>query len=231
MRTMVKKHRNQILLFVISFMLSGQLVSQEFKTIFDSQKPIHFGGFGGPVVEFSGVDGSFATSVGGGGGLILNNFFFGGYGMGLATFHYKDIVRFDQVNSTIVDLSNQPISFGHGGFWVGGNLKPMDAVHIAFSAKIGWGSIGFMNEMNNYHYYQESINDNVFVFTPQVEVEFNMARWFKVNLGVGYRMVTGTDLTYNAYTPDLQYVGTEKYFNNSEFSSFTGTVSLLFGGF
>jgi hypothetical protein len=88
-----------------------------------------------------------------------------------------------------------------------------------------------MNQTNNYHYYNESVNDNVFVFTPQAEVEFNMARWFKVNLGIGYRLVTGTSLTYDAYTTDLQYIGKEKYFNNNEFSSFVGTVSLLFGGF
>jgi hypothetical protein len=228
---MVKNFRIQILLVVFSLVFSGQLISQEFKTIFDTQKPVRISGFGGPIVEFSGVDGSFATSVGGGGAMILNNFFIGGYGMGLATAHYKNIATFDPYNSIFTDYSNQPINFGHGGFWIGGNIKPTEAIHLAFSAKIGWGSIGYMDEMNNYHYYKESIIDNVFVFTPQAEVEFNMARWFKVNLGVGYRMVAGTDLTYNVYTTDLVYGGKEKYFENSEFSSFTGAISLLFGGF
>ena len=215
----------------IGLLFSGQIISQEYKTIFDSQKPIHIGGFGGPVVEFSGVDGSFATSVGGGGGMILNDFFIGGYGMGLSTLHYKDITTLDPARMILIDYSSQSINFGHGGFWIGGALHPAEAIHLAVSAKIGWGSIGFMNQTNNYHYYNESVNDNVFVFTPQAEVEFNMARWFKVNLGIGYRLVTGTSLTYDAYTTDLQYIGKEKYFNNNEFSSFVGTVSLLFGGF
>ena len=231
MKTVISSVRILFITMLLGLTSLNQAISQEFKTIFDSNKPIHVSGFGGPIVEFSGVDGKFATSVGGGGAMIVNNLFFGGYGMGLATIHYKDIISYDPITSKFENYSNTQINFGHGGFWIGGILKPTEAIHFAFSAKIGWGGISLMDQMNYQSYYQPTVIDNVFVFTPQAEVELNLIRWFKINFGVGYRLVSGTDLTYNAYTSDLQYIGQQKYFENSEFNSFSGSISLLFGGF
>ncbi len=229
-------HKIQTFLFVLALTSVLSANAQEFKTIFDTQKPLHISGFGGPLVEFSGVNKEFAVSAGGGGALIINNLFIGGYGLGLSTYHYKDIMVYEANNSVFRDYSHVPINFGHGGFWLGGSMKPNNALHLAGSIKIGWGAISFYNDYqyNNQYpnqYMEPAIMDHVFVLTPQLEAEINLARWFKINVGVGYRMVTGTDLTYVAYTQDLMYIGQQKYFDNSEFNSFTGTVSLLFGGF
>lgn len=235
MKTSLHYIRIYLLLLTVGIICSGSLFAQEFKTIFDSTKPLHISGFGGPIVEFSAVEGTFATSTGGGGAMILNNYFFGGYGMGLSTNNYKEIIGNEPGTSIIHDYSNVPISFGHGGFWIGGFIKPSEAIHFALSTKIGWGAISFMDRMNqnnnNINYDQYNIIDNVFVLTPQVEVEINFTHWFKLNAGLGYRIVTGTDLTYRAYSSELQYLGKKKYFNNNEFSSLTGTISFLFGGF
>jgi hypothetical protein len=229
----MKTRQKFLILFVIVCSIANFSASaQEYRTIFDSNKPLHIGGFGGPLVEFSGVNGEFAVSAGGGGAMIVNNFFFGGYGLGLSTFHYKDIILFNTYTGEIRDFSDVPVSFGHGGFWIGGMMHPAEAIHLACSAKIGWGSISLYEPMDPYTYnHNNTIEDVVFVMTPQIEAEFNLARWFKVNVGLGYRIVTGTDLEYEAYDLDLMYIGTKKYFNNNEFNSFTGTISLLFGGF
>ncbi|MFZ4463834.1 MAG: hypothetical protein ACOYN5_08295 [Bacteroidales bacterium] len=229
----MKTKQKFLILFVIVCSIATFTASaQEYRTIFDSNKPLHISGFGGPLVEFSGVNDEFAVSSGGGGAMIVNNLFFGGYGIGLSTFHYKDIILFDAQSGLIRDFSNVPVSFGHGGFWIGGMMHPAEAIHLACSAKIGWGSISLYEHMDPYaSYNSKTIEDVVFVMTPQIEAEFNLARWFKVNVGVGYRIVSGTDLEYEAYNSDLQYIGTKKYFNNKEFNSFTGTISFLFGGF
>lgn len=228
---MKSKQKSLIIFVIVLSIASFSSKAQEYRTIFDSNKPMHISGFGGPLVEFSGVNGEFAVSAGGGGAVIVNNFFFGGYGIGLSSFHYKDIILFDAQNGLIRDFSNVPISFGHGGFWIGGMMKPADAIHLACSAKIGWGSISLNEKMEPFGYHYKPIEEVVFVLTPQIEAEFNLASWFKLNVGVGYRIVGGTDLEYEAYNSDLQYIGTKKYFNNKEFNSFTGTISFLFGGF
>ena len=68
--------------------------------------------------------------------------------------------------------------------------------------------------------------DGVFVFTPQLEVEMNIARWFKINIGAGYQMVTGVDKTYtNINNQEVNY------YNSSDYNSPQASISFLFGGF
>jgi hypothetical protein len=59
----------------------------------------------------------------------------------------------------------------------------------------------------------------------------NITRWFKVNFGLGYRIVTGVD----EKVLDAGVAGgapqMKQFFKSNEFNSLTGTVSLLFGGF
>ncbi|MCB0644395.1 MAG: hypothetical protein KDC44_22275, partial [Phaeodactylibacter sp.] len=97
------------------------------ETLFKNAEVI--GGFGGPIVEFSQINGEVGTDVGGGGALILNSFFIGGYGMG---------TTFPNIN---VDNKNYTIDFGHGGFWLGYAYKSPKLVHLYGSARLGWGGI------------------------------------------------------------------------------------------
>jgi hypothetical protein len=59
---------------------------EEFKSLFGN-KPIRVSGFGGPIMNFSAVDGEFAHFMGGGGGAIINDFFIGGFRSRLNYFH------------------------------------------------------------------------------------------------------------------------------------------------
>lgn len=218
------------ILFVNSTVFGQE--EQKFKTIFDNNKELRISGFGGPIVEFSSVINEFAVLNGGGGGVIINNFFVGGYGIGLSTNHFKDISYVHPASSSGLSFiySNERINFGHGGLWLGGSLNPSEAIHLAFSTKLGWGNINMIEE-NDSRYVLYHFTDNVFVIQPQIEAEMNITRWFKVNFGLGYRFVTGIDekvyvIDVAGGTPQMK-----QFFKSNEFNSLTGTVSLLFGGF
>lgn len=160
-----------------------------------------YGGFGGPIVEFSGFNGDLITSIGGGGGVFLDDVFIGGYGMGSL-----------EMRDPSVDLENFRMNMGHGGFWLGYANKQHRLTHIFASTKLGWGSIDV-----DFRGEGERPSDNIFVINPEVGMEVNLFRWFKIGGTVGYRLVTG-----------VNEIDTH---SNSDFNSITGALVFRFGWF
>ena len=68
--------------------------------------------------------------------------------------------------------------------------------------------------------------DQVFVLTPQLELEMNIASWFKINIGAGYRFVSGIDKKYTNSSGE-----TANYFKSSDFNTPQASLSFLFGSF
>lgn len=181
---------------------------------------IVFSGFGSPFVEFSSVNDQFAVILGGGGGLMVNqSVFIGGYFEGLLTKHYREDL------DTIVDTEKTKISFEHGGIWLGYVYKHQKAVHGGLSMKLGWGEIDLKDSENGNPDSEYDYRDRIFTIQPQVEIEFNMTRWFKINVGAGYRFVTGIDATYSNSPGDQM-----DFYDKNDFDSPVGTISLIFGG-
>jgi hypothetical protein len=181
-------------------------------------------GFGSPFVEFSSVNSEFAVCLGGGAGLMINRtLFIGGYFEGIMTNHYREDLK------TIVNIEKPTISLEHGGIWLGYVYKPKSAIHGGLSMKLGWGEIDL--EGNGYTYDTNLVvsdfADKIFTVIPQAEVEFNMTKWFKINVGVGYRFVTGIDATYLDEQNNNNPVN---FYDEGDFNSFVGTISLIFGG-
>jgi hypothetical protein len=143
----------------------------ELQTLFDGNTRIS--GFGGPMMSFTTMNGQFAHMMGGGGGVLLGDFFFGGYGEGL---------------TTNVESGANQLDFGHGGFWTGYSFMANRALHPCLSAQIGWGSVS----ESDYDFADLS-TDNIFVFNPALELEMNFARFFRLGVGVHYRIVTGVN--------------------------------------
>lgn len=219
-----------IVVLVFATCLQAQ-ENSEMKYIFSGDKKIKISGFIGPIMEFSAIQDEFAFFMGGGGGLMFNQkFYFGGYGEGLATIHKpKD---WDDENHEDEDYDERKISFGHGGFWLGYILHPQKPIHFGISSKIGWGSINNVESYNsdndwdsdwdnNWDSKDDYYLDHVFVAIPQIEVEFNFTKWFKANVGIGYRIVAGIDKKIN---DELVY--DKKDYNKPE-----GTITLCFGYF
>jgi hypothetical protein len=184
-----------------------------------SEKTV-FTGFGSPFVEFSSVNNQFAVCFGAGGAMMINQtLFLGGYFEGIMTNHYRADLK------TIVDDENPKISFEHGGIWMGYIYKHKNAIHGGLSMKLGWGEIELVdgeggNPGSDYDY-----TDRIFNFQPQAELELNLTKWFKVNVGLGYRIVTGINATY----PDDRG-NMVNFYDKGDFNSPVGTVTLIFGG-
>lgn len=161
----------------------------------------HIGGFGGPMIEVSSINGQTVADVGGGGALILDNFFFGGYGLGT-----------DAPNIEI-GLENFDIDFGHGGLWFGFVTPNHKLMHFYSSFKLGWGEANLIDKDGD-----KLFSDNILVLTPEAGIELNLTRWFRLGFTGGYRFVNGVN--------DLPAGLT-----NDSFSSPFGALTFRFGGF
>ena len=186
--------------FFIAFFLTANLFGQRTETLFNKAKVI--GAFGGPIVEIGKYNGESGTAVGGGGGLIINNFFIGGYGLG-GTDLTEQI--FDNNDDFRLDI-------GHGGFWFGLVYPQHKMIHVFSSVKVGWGAIGINFDDDDLDY-----DDGIFVVTPEIGLELNVFRFFKIGAAAGYRYVDGIRAG-GSVTED-------------QFNGMVGTLTFRFGGF
>ncbi|HOI00383.1 MAG TPA: hypothetical protein PLE85_07555 [Bacteroidales bacterium] len=193
--------------------------NDEYRYLFNHEN-IRFSGFGGPLVMFGQAEGDFGVYSGGGGALLINQrYFLGGYGMGLATAHYR--FQKSVAGKSYPELRT---SFGHGGFWLGYVHRPSALIHLASSLKLGWGQISLYEETYHFDHYDYLAKDNVFVMTPMIEAEVNLTTWFKVNAGLGFQWTAGVG--------DRVYQQTqERIYQGSDYSSPVLNLGLLFGGF
>lgn len=192
---------------------------------------VNVSGFGSYIIGFSSLDGSAAVYNGGGGAVLLNQtMYFGAYGLGLSTRHNNESLTMVDRDGETVTYNDLNTNFGHGGFWVGYLHKSYKPVHFGASTKLGWGALSmsndtFTNNYGDYNYYQVA-SDNVFVIIPQLEVEMNLLRWFKINASAGYQFVTGVDKTYTNTSGDKI-----QFFDAADYNKPMFNLSFVFGGF
>ena len=171
---------NLIIRMITLFLLLLNVVKlnaqdDEIHTLFNGSK-LSVRGFGGPFMNFTTLDNKFAYMMGGGGGIIVNNFLIGGYGVGLA-------------NSIPYGTTDDELSFGHGGFWLGYHFLPEKVVHATMNLQLGWGAL---NTKNRFGDIIERL-DKMFILTPGIEAEMNVTRFFRIGLGGFYRIATMVD--------------------------------------
>lgn len=187
------------LLFLAVLLTSTIGLQAQHETLFNQARVV--GAFGGPITEY-GLSNNLSTSVGGGGALVINSFFIGGYGLASADFDQL----YDEGDIDVLDI-------GHGGFWLGGTYQPHSLVHMYGSARLGWGAINI--DLNGNTPYREL--DKIFVATPEIGLELNVTRWFRLAGTVGYRYVTG--------------VNENRGLTGEDFSGAIAGVTLRFGWF
>ena len=159
------------------------------------------GAFAAPIVEW-GLKDDIATAAGGGAALVIGNAFLGAYGMGSTDFrHFYNTGNIESLR------------LAHGGFWVGGAVPSHKLIHLYGSARIGWGALDI--ETDDSPRYDEL--DKVFVLTPEIGLELNMATWLRVNCTVGYRYLSG--------------VNSGQVFDSSDLRGTVMAVGVRIGGF
>lgn len=190
-------------------------------------KDIRISGFGGPVLAVSQVSGDAALFTGGGGAVLINrSFYIGGFGEGLTSRHTLPLLSVMNSAGDVTDYYDLRTDFGYGGLWAGYIFHPEKAVHAAVSSRIGLGSLSLTEDDYHIDRYDNIMEDMVFVFSPQVELEVNLFRWFRINAGAGYRFTGGIEKQYRNPQGNL-----EDYFTSKDFSGPQFSLGLLFGGF
>jgi hypothetical protein len=171
----------------------------EFQTIFGSD--FSSGGYGAPELKLGKVNNEMSLLLGGKGGWIIGHkFVLGGGGYGLTTnntFNYTENI--EGIDST----RNLKIDMGYGGILLEYIAMPKKAVHLAFPVLIGAGgaalSVKTYDKVNNVNPEDWTVYDLVessafFVVEPGVNIELNMVKFFRLNLGASYRYISGIDL-------------------------------------
>jgi len=187
-----------LFLLAMFTLLTGQLFAQKDNTIFNNHTRNGF--FISPIFEYSDLKGDLSTSMGFGLGFIAGDLFIGGYGLGLTDY------------DKAFDDGFENLTLGHGGLWLGYTYPQTQAMHFFSSVKLGWGGANFEIIDDELEY-----DDSFFVFTPEVGLEFNVFRWFRIAATGGYRFLNGMD-----GVPD---------FTEDDFEGWTGTLTLRIGGF
>ncbi len=156
------------------------------------------GGFGGPVLKFSELVDEFALFAGARGGWVANHSFTIGGGV------------YSLVNTIDAPGLVEPISkFVYGGFEVQYVALWREPVHFTIGTLVGAG-----------RRYRSDVpdpdHDEVFVLEPAAAVEANVASFFRVAAGVGYRYVS------RVTSGDIE---------NADLRAFVGSLTFEFGSF
>jgi hypothetical protein len=189
------------LAFVLVFVGAGAAHSYDNTLISDETE---IGGFIAPVTRFMEVRDEFGLLVGGRIGAVINHTWcigLGGYGVG--------------VDPTPEDLEGlEDLTMAYGGLFLEYVLKPHSVVHICVPILVGGGQIQFEGDYVD----PESGDDSeaIFVVEPEVNLEFNITRNLRLNLGAGYRHVSRTDLVD---------------FSDEDLSGVNGAITFKIGSF
>jgi hypothetical protein len=142
---------------------------------------IESGGFGGPVLKITTINGENAVMVGGRGGWIINHsLVLGGGGYGMVT----------DVKAKVSDSIHQYIEMGYGGLELEYIASSNDLVHLSIGVLVGGGGIGY--KYDNTDGYNSMHNKNAFfILEPALNANLNVTRFFRVAAGVSYRYVSG----------------------------------------
>jgi hypothetical protein len=173
----------KLILAICGFFFLAQLSAQH-ESLFGSARVV--GAFGAPIMEV-GFNNELSTAVGGGAGIVINSIFIGAYGMG--SLNFEQLLETGNVDQ---------LDLGHGGLWVGFTISPHSLLHLYGSGRVGWGVVNVSLHDGTIRYDDL---DKIFVATPEIGLEMNLARWFRVVGTIGYRYVDGVSEN-RGYTGD-----------------------------
>lgn len=207
----------QVFVFIFCSLIAHVATAQQQQSTEPGQETLtnkfvitHSGGYGGPVVKFSGINGEFAAFIGGYGGWFVNKqFMIGGGGYGLVGENIK-VDEEDKVDTGQPDRDLH-YTLGYGGFMVEYTMNSDKLVHYTFNTLIGGG--GVSQALNN---DREFANSKFFVFEPAANVEINVTDFFRIAAGASLRLVAG------ANTPGI---------SNGDLSGLAGVLTFKFGYF
>lgn len=146
------------------------------------------GGFGGPALKFSRVNGTGATLVGGYGGWLINHqLLIGGGGYGLAV-----KIKAPDSAQTLLPATTLYMNLEYGGLVLEYIPNSAKLYHLNYSLLIGGGYVGY--SQSNYDPNFDQQGTSFFVAEPGVQVTLNVSEHFRAGVGASYRYVNGAQL-------------------------------------
>ncbi len=167
---------------------------------------ITHGGYGGPEVKFTQIGDNFGVLVGGKGAWIINHTFaIGGGGYGLA----------NNIETNGPTYYTRPVlNFGYGGVILEYIQNSDQLVHYNISALIGGGGVNYRER--NGGEMGDHFSETFFIVEPGANAEFNIAKFFRINLGVSYRILSNVEFDK---------------FDQNDLGGVSGNVTFKFGNF
>ncbi len=217
----LRKSAILMLLGILPFITKAQKETDtnKYRTLFGDN--ISYGGYGSLSMGYTKIGKYDAFTPGISGAWII------GHGFGLG-FEGRGFIT-ELSTGIIPDEDYSFITGGYGGLLIEPVLFGMQPVHVAIPILIGAGAIVFESSNNQYYNYPYSYYhydyDQFFVFQPGVEVELNLTRFFRLAVGVKYRLTSDVNLTttYNQQTIEI--------LNKNDLNNMVFEMTFKFGRF
>ncbi|MFO7827890.1 MAG: hypothetical protein R6V23_04665 [Bacteroidales bacterium] len=192
-------------IFLVLVLTSGLIIAQNddnIETLFN--KPEKIRGYLGPITNITTLDGETSYMQGFNAAAILNDHMIVGF--------YNLNLENNIFSNNDAYIGNV-IDFEHRGVLLGYIFMPKKAIHFSASLMSGKGNLEIYDEPTD-----TWIEDrNIFILTPGVEAEFNIAKFFRIGVGANYRFAMDIDQFDN--------------YDNNDFSAPGAFVSFKFGWF
>jgi hypothetical protein len=159
------------------------------ETLFSGQSS--FGGYFGFNFGYSDINGEDAVRGGGRLMFVANHYLgigFGGQGFVSAT--TSKPMNNDEVNYT------QYANYlgGYGGLYLEPVFFSLKPIHVSMPILLGAGGMGYHQWNNGWDYgFNKTLTTAFFIIEPGLDVEFNIAKWFRIGLGASYRFTSQVD--------------------------------------
>lgn len=163
--------KTKLLLFVTLLMVMSVNAAERESLI---KGDVIHGGFGGPAVKITQIDGDINYMVGGRGAWLVNHqFYLGGAGYGPAR-----------------EIGDHGVELGYGGVWAGMKFNPTKLVHFSADILIGAGDLNKDYRSNN---NTSNADDTLFIVEPGANLNINITDYAELVFSASYRLVNGSD--------------------------------------
>lgn len=171
------------------------------------------GGYGALIFKATDFDETSLLLAGFRGMWVINRSF----GIGVEANGIIPVSKFDNIDPE--GFNRAILVGGYGGLALEPIFWSNSVIHFTFPVSFGGGWLGYMEDwQDQYYYYNPELYDqDVFWYVePGANLEFNIARFFRIDLGVTKR-----------FTYDLNLIQT----GQEAFDNWNYTFTMKFGGF
>ena len=159
---------------------------REAKTLLSKYNEIK--GFGALDIKLTDIASKQAMVVGAYGGVIVNKQVM----LGLGGYGFTSSINVTREGGEEVSLEG-----GYGGMMLGFIIAPREIVHVTVPLFLGAGSFHTLNEQIDFNNFPREIileSSSFAVIEPGLQLELNISKNVRLNLGASYRLIQGSNL-------------------------------------